>query len=197
MTSNQNPALVELLPEIRSASRSVAGRWSNTVSGEDLVQEISVILLRDRYAQRLLGMDLAARRYVLGKIAGRLAAQEATDYEHFSGNFTYSTDEVRTLLAKDALASPGHEVLGGEFVDTNAGDPIAVSACEISVDGIDLRTAFGRLSERQQGLLTDRYVLGVTSPDASVRKELSRAVDALTQEMNQAGRKARQGYEAR
>lgn len=197
MTSDQNPALVELLPDIRSVARSVAGRWSNTVGGDDLVQDISVILLRDRYAERLLGMDLPARKYVLGKIAGRVAAQEATDYEHFSGNFTYSTNEVRDLLSRGGLDAPGHELVDGEYVDTNAGDPIAVSACEISVDGIDLRTAFGRLSERKQGLLADRYVLGVTSADASVRKELSRAVDALTHEMNQAGRKARQEYEAR
>lgn len=197
MENGQNSAVEQVMSDIQSVSKSVAAKWSSTIDADDVAQEIAIILLRDQYAKRLLEMDRPARKYVLAKIAGRIAAQEATDYEHFSGNFTYSTDEVRSLLARGGLDSPGHELLNGEYVDTNAGDPISVSACEISVDGIDLRAAFAKLTERQQGLLVARYVYDTTSPDASVRKELSRAVDALTQEMNRAGRKARQEYEER
>lgn len=197
MENVQNTALAELLPEIEAVSRAVSAKWSYTVDSEDLTQEAVVILLRDRYAVRLLEMEYPARKYVLTKIAGRIAAQAATDYEYYSGNFTYSTDEVRSLLTRGALDAPGHEVLDGDYDDTNGGDPVAVAAVEISTEGLDVRTCFARLPERQQGLLIDRYVHGVTSPDATVRKALSRAVEVLTYEMNNAHRRAQQEYEAR
>lgn len=198
MENTQNAALLEILPDIERAARHVASEWSGVVDREDLEQEISLRLIQDHYAATVFDMELPARKRVLFKIGTQLASQEAVDMEHFSGNFTYGANEVRTLLDRGALVAPGHELVGDTFVEYGEdGGATDVQACQISVEGIDVRTAFERLTARQQELLTARYVHGEVSGEASIRVRTGEAVNALTHEMNRGRRRAHEEYRSR
>ncbi|MBX6360076.1 MAG: hypothetical protein IRZ03_08355 [Acidobacterium ailaaui] len=182
----QSKALLKILPAIERAAAHVALEWPNIVDAEDLVQEISVRLLRDSYATTVQNMDPRARRRSLYKIGTQIASSMRVDYDRFSGNYRYSTGEVRDRLEKGALA-----VVGFDRVPTPPAsyDGVADPVVEMSIEDVDIRNAFTRISEDHQAALVERFLYGVISPDW---KKVTRAIDALTSELN---RSFRRGWE--
>jgi len=183
----------EVLPAIRWAAVKVAREWVSVVDEDDLAQEMSVQLFD--YADRLVEMDQAARMAILIRAAHQIANQERTDYEYFTGNFRYSTTEVRRLLEAGALDGASYVVAeqpvsvpGDVFGGADAVHLFIETEREVSVEDIDVRCAIRHIKPNHQMTLINQYVRGIQAED---RKAVTRAIDALTVVMNRAFRRGR------
>lgn len=163
----------KLLPEIQQAAKKTAREWNGIISADDAEQEIVIRLLEDTYAEKLLSFDQNARTETLEKIGRQIASDYRTDYDHFTGNFFYSTNDVREILERGAL----HE----ERVSTNT-------------ERLDLDEGMAllkRRNERYAKMLCRRYLAG---EEVKERMVLSRAVDLLTDCMNNVHRNRELNY---
>lgn len=163
----------KLLPEIQQAAKKTARDWNGIISADDAEQEIVIRLLEDAYAEKLLSFDQNARTETLEKIGRQIASDYRTDYDHFTGNFFYSTNDVREILERGAL----HE----ERVSTNT-------------ERLDLDEGMAllkRRNERYAKMLGRRYLAG---EEVKERMVLSRAVDLLTDCMNNVHRNREIAY---
>lgn len=158
----------KLSGEIDAAARIVERQWPEVVVAEDIGQEIWVRLLESPGSMdELLGMESSSRRNALIRMGHQLASIERADYEVFSGNVYYGTEEVREILNRGALT--------GERVRTDE-------------ERLDLEEGLNQLTGQNAGYtqaIWDRFVDG--SYDLSTggaRVKLQRAVDLLTQCMN-------------
>lgn len=161
---------VEILsPMVKTVSRRTAAYWPGTISADDAEQEIWVRLmeLTDHKLAALVESPRAGALSALQMIGMQIASNYRNDYEVFSGNYHYSTDEVRRLLDAGALSH---------------GDPLTAT------ERADMTTALDRLTPQYAEALVRRYVSGVTSQD--FRSTSMRAVEALTREMNRSFRQA-------
>lgn len=179
-----NTGLVGILPDIERAATHVALEWADVVEADDISQSIVVALLeRPKILSQIVAFEPQQRRQYLFRIGQQIASDERVDYEHFSGQYRYSTDEVRSLLESGALDSVGDEPVGP--VD-------GAESATFSVEDLDVRVAVRRLPESQQAVLMERFVIGRVPED---RKAVTRAVDALTRELNRTFRKAAEAHD--
>lgn len=159
----------ELVEEVRRAGHSTARRWAGIIEADDAEQEIWLRLLESNYLDKLEEMEPGARAHVLGRIGGQVASGYRDDYESFTGNLSYGTDEVRAMLRSGLLArqrdqlDPSSETLT-EFLDLHEG---AQSLRDVSPQFAETIGAV--------------FLLGQEVPN---RMQITRAVDALTREMN-------------
>lgn len=158
-----NDALEQMLPEISKAADRIGREWAAVTTAEDIEQEIILHLLDKGTVEKLAGFDSGARYTTLVKIGTQLAAQERVDYDYFTGNFCYSTKEVRKLLEEGILTE--------ERVSTNTERMDVDEGSQLLADR----------NERYAGLIAKRYFFGDKVDEA---RALSRAVDALTDCMN-------------
>lgn len=178
---NNEFASEELYNRVRAAAKSVAFRWPGVANADDLEQEMWLRLLEtSSYFARLKAMSGSEQDRALKGIGHQLASQEREDYAHFTGNFHYSTRDVRRLLADWA------EGLTGDA------DPGGMSHSEQA----DLSEGLAQLADRQPG----RYAVVVAEfvkrePVHSSAVELMRSVDSLTQHMNAHRRNAEADHE--
>ncbi|MFD1044360.1 hypothetical protein ACFQ1S_01505, partial [Kibdelosporangium lantanae] len=112
--------LTEIYPDIEKAARTIALEWPNIIDRDDAVQEISLALLSDDYTDKVIAMDEPSRRNVLMRIARHIAANYRSEYERHSGQYRYSSGEVRAILERGALID------GREAFDAGAADIRAV-----------------------------------------------------------------------
>ena len=152
-------ALEEILPDIKRAATRVGREWSAVTTVEDVEEEIVVRLLEADYADRLLGFDPDARGVTLYRIGTQIANQARIDYDHFTGNFFYSTRDVRQILERGALHE-GREKTNTERLDLDEGSALLSAR-----------------NPRFAALIGRRYLLGASGAE---KRALSRAVDALT-----------------
>lgn len=177
MNTEQNEALAEILPDIQRVATRVGREWEAVTTAEDIEQEITLHLLEKRTAKRLAEFDPAARRETLYRIGTQLAVQERVDYDYFTGNFLYSTKDVRSILESGALTE-GREKTRTERLDLDEGS----------------RMLRGR-NARYAGLVARRYLEGEQFTSSTDRKDLTRAVDALTECMNSVNAGRSRGYD--
>jgi hypothetical protein len=164
-----------VLPDIRKAAKRVAGRWPQVVTEEDMVQTLSLHFLeREGSLEALIKLTADKRLGRLIGIGHDLASGQRDDLDVFSGQFTYSVDEVRRLLDRGALE--------GQLDGYNAATA-------------DVETAYGELQVKNEGhakALYSMYVLRVVPENRSPEHQvLLRAVDSLTLHMNRVSRSAR------
>lgn len=156
--------------KVRKAARSVAS-GINQVEAEDVEQDIWVRLLEDvTYYNELCGTDDPFK--ALKRIGRQEAHKQSSAYEHYSGQYTYSPGEVRGLL--------------GEFLV----DVRIEAICE----HVDLVEGLLLMREDHAGhfkVLIDKYVHNIEGHS----QYTTRAVDKLTDTMNQINRAARYSYE--
>ncbi|HVV11613.1 hypothetical protein [Amycolatopsis sp.] len=174
MNTEQDEALAEILHDIQRAATRVGREWGAVTTVEDIEQEITLHLLDKRTVKRLAEFDPAARRETLYRIGTQLAVQERVDYDHFTGNFLYSTRDVREILGRGTL----HEQRERTYTER-----------------LDLDEATALLRDknpRYAELIWKRYVLEETVTE---KMALSRAVDSLTDCMNQINAARRRGYD--
>jgi len=184
--------------EIERVARHMKLEWPEVVdSWEDMASEIVVHLIRKRYATKVLDMDTWPRKRLLGKIGQQIASVMRDDYEHFNGNFRYSTDEVRRYLENGAI----EDSLGVENID-NHGNPASewmplkseagagrmVIGQKVEVEPFDIRATLPLLTKNHRDILVRRFMYG-DSLQPRDRKTLQRAIESLTNLMNRAFRK--------
>lgn len=181
--------MLELQADIKKAARSVAFDWPGVVEAEDIEQDIwEHILVSPNTARDLLAMEPTPRYRTISKIGHRIASQERDDYDHFSGNFRYSVNEVKSLLSRGALAAvhsvqsgwSSDEVVsrGGEFADT--------VNMMVSME-TDLKRAMDKLKEttpQYHNILIRKYLRGEYLESGADKKRASLALGALTDNMN-------------
>jgi hypothetical protein len=163
-----NDRTTELAEDVERAARVVARRWPDVIDEDDAYQEIWLRLLENDYVDRVYELDAAARGDVLRRIGVQIASQYRDDYEIFSGQVCYGTDEVyRLLSAQITLADldPSSETLA-EYIDLHEASQL-------------LRDSIPRYAE----VIGARFVFGQPVSDS---KLVTRAVSALTREMNRA-----------
>ncbi|MBM7771941.1 hypothetical protein JOD54_002145 [Actinokineospora baliensis] len=175
MTHNKNGeglghALASILPDIERAARRTSDRWSDVIDADDLTQEIALRLLEDRYATQAAQLDPAARADVLNRIGVRIASEHRDDFDVFSGQWHYGTDEVRRLLDSGVL---------DEREET------------VDVERMDAHAGLLRLSEANPGhsrIIGEVYLRREPVGGSTRRKHLQRAIESLTRHMNRAHR---------
>lgn len=162
MTSN---GIDDLAPVIKRAAKSVAFQWPGVVDADDVEQSIHIRLLESEGSvEAILGMGDRARYRAIVGIGHQLASGERADYDYYKGSYRYSVAEVRGLLEMGLLA-----------------DPPANFKAEL----MDAEDAVKKLSDRYLNAIFDRYVVGDRPGSEADQKALERAVDALTDAMNQ------------
>ena len=145
----------------KAAQRSAAG--ATYISVGDVENEIWVALYANfRYNA---GLEERHVNWLIWRKVNALAAKERRDYDYFRGAFTYTPQVVRAVLAE---------------------------AVWVDVDGvpdmearIDVVSQYERLPLRQRQLLFRHYAAGEVL-DATERRDLSRAVDRITDRLNDA-----------
>ena len=168
----------ELTKVIDRVAVSVAAQWPEVATEEDVRQDIWVRIAESpRTAEVLGGLNGKALYEAVREMGHQVASKQRTEYEHFSGNFYYSTQDVREILSRGVLTE------ARERTDT---------------ERMDLEVAFRALqeqNERYAATIWARYVTGdFDKTDGSGRMLLTRAVDALTREMNRVHRHTPTSY---
>lgn len=156
--------LEDIMPEVRRAARTVAYKWPQITTEDDMVQDLSMRLLESPGSVDKLAEMLPAKRLSsLIRIGHQLASMQRDDYDVFTGKFIYSVDEVKTML-KAITSRNRSKAFDSAYADLSYG-----------LDSLDEKNP-----EHVQAI-QDRYVNEVTSGDRFV---LRRAVQSLTTEMN-------------
>lgn len=191
-----------LAPDVKTAARTTARQWPDVIDRDDAEQEIWLRLLDagQGVVDSTVALDKPARVSMLTEIGHQIAMKERDAHELFSGNFYYSTDEVRKLLENGALLDIEDHAYGtgGHFYnpDRVAGGETE-SLFDLTGSRSDVKTGMERLAKRNSryhGEIINRYQVSFYDPpvlDQSARKVLQRAVDALSREMNHARTAAR------
>lgn len=155
--------LMGFMPEIRKAANTVAFKWPNVVESEDVAQDIFLLFMtRPNSVDKLEAMEPPKRYASLVRIGHQIAAGERNDNDVFSGNFSYSVEEVKSALNKGALSPQT-----GKF------DPVAFDIRE-SLEALKVR------NENYSNAIYQRYVLEVPAE----RNALNRGLEKLTSLMN-------------
>ena len=188
-----NDAYRLIAEDVTRAAKASARKWSGVIDPEDMEQEMWLRIAESTdYSEKLAEMDDAARTSVLNKMGSQIASGYRNDYEKFSGNYIYSTDEVRELLESGALGN----LNGGELtiavdhdesVDNQEVAQRVVSRKETVTERIDLELGLKALAKRNSSYyaaIVNMHIYGIRPVDDTARRTLNRAIDALTEEMN-------------
>lgn len=163
MNGSKSVALAELLPDIGRAAAYAARNWPGVIEADDAEQEITMALIGNGDLERVAGLTSDERWPVLRKLGDQTASRYRTDADYFSGQFFYSTRDVRSALESGALSSV-RDKTNTERLDVDEGMSLLKSRNPQYAEAVELR-----------------YLLREPAQD---RKLLTRAVDALTNAMN-------------
>jgi hypothetical protein len=170
----------DLQDAIHRAAGIVARRWPSVIEADDAEQEIWVRLLENDYYDRVAGLEPAAQTSTLIRIGSQIASGYRDDYEVFSGQVYYATDEVRALLTSGLLDRRRDEI---------------DAASETLTEWMDLHEGAQSLRDShpaQAAVIARRFLLGEPVEHS---QQVTRAVDALTRHMNQVHRRRSADYE--
>lgn len=169
----------------------VAKKFPGSVEPDDITQGVMERFIECEGAARKLldSGDVSGDRTVFKALlimANQVASGEVNRHRQFHGNFSYTTDHVRKLLASGLLI--GQEEGNMFEAQLNALTTGRRSkkdfATRVNVDDkLDLERGFAQLTEVQKRVIVRRYVHGETLEDQA-RSALSKAVEALTIRMN-------------
>lgn len=156
-----------LVRDTREVARRVAYKWPGVATADDIEQLILEFLMESRNSSvlsRVINGSDEVKAITLSKVANQLASKERDNYDHFTGNYFYSVDEVKGLLRNGILTSDSEQMASAEA-------------------GIDLLEAFIAMTKRGSpyiDVILDHYTNG---ENISWHK-ISRALNALTKDMN-------------
>ncbi len=162
----------ELAPVIRRAAKSVAFQWPGVVEEDDVEQSIWLRLLESEGSlNKIAAMDDRARYRAIVGIGHQLASQERTDYDYYKGSYRYSVAEVKDVLRLGALA----ENVGG--FDEAVFD---------LMEGLEV---LAKRTPQYVEAITSRYADNEIPSGSTESNRLSRALTALTDEMNKSNKR--------
>lgn len=146
---------------VRRAASAVVSEWPGVVGVDDLAQELWVEILESPATQKVLaGKNSREMLNLLARMGHRIAARYRNSNARFSNQVQYSVDDIKAALS-------GHTLWGALLDDLAAGLESLRERSENYAEAIRLRY-FERINP---------------GPDAD-RKRLSRALEALTEEVN-------------
>lgn len=170
-------------------ARLASARWNNMTEADDIEQDLWLWIMESPSIQKYLGSANDKQlKSALGQKADSICAQGNLDYDHFSGQYTYTPAEVRELLAtyfgsdvsqiSAEVMALAEEELSQAMISNILGGYITPD------EKIDIELALAVLEESHPKyyiLLTEVYAAGIEPED---RKVKTRAVDKLTTIMN-------------
>lgn len=162
-------AVMGMERDIERAARHLTMEWPEVVdSWEDMAMDIRTRLVAGNQAIKVSALESKPRRKTLHKIGQQIASALRDDYEHFSGNFLYSTDDIRRILAGGILLQDEKTIRNVQYRD--------------------VLTTYYQLNSDQQTILRRKFIDG-DQLDNKQRMLLTRAVDKLTLTLNRKRRK--------
>ena len=184
--SIRDDAIRKIEPLVRSVAKKVSKDWDGIAEPEDVEQEIWMELLAESSEDWLLllaELPDKNRTAAVNRIGRHVAERMREHYYQFSGNYTYDVDEVRELLEWGIHDFDGYS-----------------TRLFLQSEAADYTVGMERLKDRNSNywaIIVNYYQLGQPAGDGTARKELSRAREALTREMNGARRSAEAEYGGR
>ncbi|SHN24275.1 hypothetical protein [Streptomyces yunnanensis] len=169
----------------------VAKKFPGSVEADDLTQGVMERFIEcENAARKLLDSgDVGGDRTIFKALlimANQVASAEVNRHRQFHGNFSYTTDHVRKLLASGLLikAEDGNmfEAQLNSLTTGRKSKKDFVTRVNVD-DKIDLERGFTQLTRGQREVIVRRYVDGDTLNNVE-RRDLTRAVEALTIRMN-------------
>lgn len=169
--------LQALLPDIRTAARTVAYKWPTVTTSEDMTQDLVLHFIeRKGSAIKLSEMEVGERRAALVRVGHQLAAAMRDDFEVFSGQYRYSVDDVKAGLSKGALK-------GKDSLNVQSGDLVQALV------------ALNKKNPEQGQAIVARYLNEVRPQSGADKMVLSRGIENLTRLMNRADISEEYDYE--
>ncbi|WP_298075383.1 hypothetical protein [uncultured Corynebacterium sp.] len=88
---------------VKSVARQAAYRWNGLVDAEDVEQDLWLFIMTSPSVSEYMDRSSDGEiRSALRKKADSICSQERDSYDHFTGNFHYSTRDVADILARVA-----------------------------------------------------------------------------------------------
>lgn len=191
-----------LEPDVKTAAKTTAREWDGIIETDDAEQEIWVRLLESPSSlAEISGMDQAARVSALTRIGRQIGSGYRDDYGYFSGNYQYSANEVREMLDRGALeANPTDGDFGSDMppiweYEASIIQQFERTDTETATQRIDLALGMRGLRDAASpyfAIIVNKFRNGI-GPDHW--KTTTRAVDALTHEMNRVNTRRKANYE--
>lgn len=154
----------EFYARVEAVARQVQNKWPN-LEWEDIRQEIWLYLMERRTQLGVVVTSLEQER-LLRRIASECAQAMAQENEVAWGKYEYGTKHVRSMLEAGLLHDDRMGTLSERHDLDNATSDLAVEY------------------PKYWDLIMDKYYNDATGYDGAKRKELTRAVDKLTELMN-------------
>ena len=175
----------ELNKDIIKAAKSVALDWSGVIEADDIQQELWVrVLESERAHDAIVKADPALRMDHLKRMGVQIASRYANDYEVFTGNIFYSAAHIRRVLESGLLTVTRRDLAEMD---------------ETLTEFLDLHESFDALKrinqEQAQAIWADFVESSYDKSTSAKREKLRRAVNHLTDLMNQAYKRRMAGYE--
>lgn len=188
----------EIKDDVKRAARTTAREWADIIDADDAEQEIWLRLLDSskNYLEQVARLERETRQALLAKIGHQVGMKYRDDYELFSGNHRYGTYQVRDLLEAGVLDRVADESLAVWELPESVVRQIERTDNETLTEMIDLFEGLkdlARRNPRYAEVVVANYRNG--EPIHEHRKDLTRAVDALTVSMNNCHRRKVAEYE--
>lgn len=189
---NKNQMIAEIADDVKRAARITAREWADVIDADDAEQEIWLRLLDSSksYLSQVYELEKETRQALLAKIGHQVGMKYRDDYELFSGNHRYGTYQVRDLLEAGVLDRVADESLVVWELPESVVRQIERTDNETLTEMIDLFEGLKGLQKRNTRyaeIIVANYRDG--EPIHEHRKDLTRAVDALTAAMNNCHRR--------
>lgn len=191
-----------LEPDVKTAARTTAREWAAVTTADDAEQDIWVRLLESPGSvDTLTEMDQPGRVKALTNIGRQIASGQRDDFGYFSGNYHYSSDEVREILDNGALESEriqsDHTAAMQNIweYDWEIIKQFERTDTETATQRIDLALGLQGLRDAKSpyfAVIVNKFVHEL---DPDHRKTLTRAIDSLTDEMNRVNTRRKFNYE--
>ena len=176
---------IELNKDIAKAAKAVSLDWPGVIEADDIQQELWVrVLESEKTLNAITNSEPALRMDLLKRMGVQVASKYANDYEVFTGNIFYSSAHVRRVLESGLLTATRRDLAEMD---------------ETLTEFLDLHESFDVLKrinqEQAQAIWSDFVEANFDKTSPAARKKLSRAVNHLTDLMNQAYKRRMASYE--
>lgn len=161
-----NNEITKLLkPAVNKAAHQAERRWNSILPADDIEEELWLFILESQSVQDYLTRNTEGSRIAALKMkADSICSKEKTDYEHFTGNYLYTSADVRRLLEN---LTRDKRLLDAERIDL-----------ELGLEQLKRR------HEKYYKILVSHYKEGYVAAQGAEQNAKSRAVIKLTNIMN-------------
>lgn len=175
--STMKELYTELGEPIQIAARRASGNWYGLLEPEEIESELWIEILDSAATKgKLENSDPDLLIDLLVRMAERICIKERDNYEHYSGNYRYSVNEIKEVAEQ-------YFVRSGE---------------DIVEEHLDFQVAFEKLTEGNPDYaeaVFQRYALGEVPKGGAAEVRLSRGLTKLANLMNRNFKQREYEYE--